>query len=95
VAGQETEFVPLRVSRCFGGTYRGHVQGQISQARNQNEADDKHVNRCEEVILLRPYAVSFGRKSPTFQRSNEGHVLFLWMFLQLFQYLPYVAFGGG
>jgi hypothetical protein len=35
---------PLKVNRRFGGTYRLHLQGRrISQARNQREADNKHI----------------------------------------------------
>jgi hypothetical protein len=32
---------PLKVNRCFGATYRHHLQGRISRARNQRKAGGK------------------------------------------------------
>jgi hypothetical protein len=44
---------PLKVSRCFGGTYRLHLQGRnISRARNQLEG------RWQAIVLFKQSYVS-------------------------------------
>jgi hypothetical protein len=54
---------PLKVSRCFRGTYRLHFQGRISRARYQREAGCKqvgsacHLPSCWYLarLILRPW----------------------------------------
>jgi hypothetical protein len=76
---------PLKVSRCFGGTWRIHLQGRrIGKARNQHEAGSKEspllatcfmlVSCLTDSLMLKMEATCYSETSVDFQLSIKHYI---------------------
>jgi hypothetical protein len=61
-----------RVNRCFGGTYRLHLQGGIIRSRNIPEDNILHSHRCESLKSYKYWTLSYSSLNSCSENQRFG-----------------------